>query len=50
MSLHSPIELNKLISGKTLASRHDFSYVMKKEIDFGARWFKEKVREEVEPH
>lgn len=50
MCLKSPIEMNKLIGGKFLGSRHDFAYAVKKEIDFAARWFKEKSREEVEPH
>ena len=47
---NSPIELNRLITNKVLSSEHEFAITLKKEIDFAARWFKEKVREDMEVH
>lgn len=50
MSLESPGQLYLLISGSSVASNHEFAVAMKKEMDFSAKWFKDRPKEEIEPH
>lgn len=37
------------MKGKSVASNHEFAVFIKKEMDFAAKWFKDRSREELEP-
>lgn len=48
MTLESPTSLYELTSGKVMASDHHFALFLKREIDFCAKWFKDRTKEDLE--
>lgn len=50
MCLDSPEQLYLLISGRSVASDQEFAIEVKKEVDFSAKWFKDRTKEECDPH